>query len=581
MSQWWWAAVAAVATAACSGPAPGTVCSKDHPSCDNDLICDQTELICRHAKPPQMNLNAPTPNQVLSGTTATVSGTVGSTDGLRTLSFRFGDGGLQPTSVSGQNGLYSFSFQIPVPQGVDGNTVPLVLQADVPGGDPSTETRTFPLVVDTVAPSVLELLPSPPPDRGAPRTFTVKFTEPVTPLVDNPVTLTPSAIGPNWSGSNQLVGFSSLEYDTPYTATLAPGSVADQGGNVSDAGFSLSFVTEVHPPARLGNDAGVTFGSQVKQFDVAFDQDGVLTLAVVLKTSPNQISGYTFDSRTGEQIALGGATLTDTTPSPTLRAAAYGQLEPSGGILRYAGYTYDRTFGGAESQLAIWRVGDGGIQTAVAEALIPVPPAGCETGAADSVGLITDGGQYLRAGQPDAGWTVRPQVVSYLSGDNWETADVAGSAIRRQVHLGCTSKLDSITPSSNPIGGTPDLSGAATVNGRRVYLYTAASGDRSELCCTTDDAGICGGERNRVFGGFGWVATEYRGGLVLGARANDAADTVELLERDATDCTSSWNVLGSVPGRSGIADFRPVLSAGHPALLYLTTDDGALRLYVP
>lgn len=578
---WRVAVCVAAGLVACTKQVAESFCDAEHP-CPTGQVCEASVHLCVLPSPPSVSIREPAPDAVLTGSGFHLSGTVSSPDLYQPKAeVSVGGGPWQPLALDASG---AFGVDLPLPT-LDG--WPLQVSVRVADRGYLTSAGITP-TVDNVAPSA-SLLPAG-GARWKPPMLGVVFSEPISPgSADPPLVLSPAAAG-RWNADRTVFAYAPLSPDTGYTAALASGAVTDQAGNPNPQALSASVTTL---PAAPVPGVVLAFNDQpISDFEAAFDEDGVLSVAAVLESPPQAIAWGTFSPKAGRFETLTTAYVAGL---QGLQVAAANVPASFGPSKRTAGFAFEwRRPGGTELfRSAYWRIDSGSVQAQLSDALAVVPePGGCRENAPDTVGLLVQAyGQlfYHRAGWGDLPLPSQfaPRVVAALSPNRWEWFDTSGGTLRRQVHdCSCTSgcAFSGVETLRADLSTTaPRLSLAIPPGSRRLYVFDTSATARTAACyeCPADTGpcALAGEQHGTVTQGL-MVAAEPDGAKVLGAWRNGGA--LELLERDLSlGCTGSWTVLGTLPDASAVTKYRPVRAGGQNGLLYLSDTDHALHLMVP
>ncbi|HLL85257.1 MAG TPA: Ig-like domain-containing protein, partial [Longimicrobium sp.] len=405
------------------------------------------------------------------------------------------------------------------------------------------------------------------------------------------VSLLPAAPRSRANADRTLFEFAPLEPDTTYRLTLEPGAARDLAGNPGTSTLSTFFLTS---PAVPDSGAVLAFeGPPVHDFEVAFDEDGVLSVAAVLGEPAQAVGWGVFSPKTGrfESLAVPFAA--------GLRAVRLVAGLAGDGVMppkRTFGLALERQRPGGTGLLrtAFWRFGDGAVQSFEGALAVVPKPGGCNENAPDTVGLAILGGSgalYRRAGRADEAIAsgFLPRAVEARSPDNWEWFQDDGGVLRRQLRTcacggGCGFTVPELVRTDlHP--ADPELSLAAPRANGRLYVFNDGMNARVEACYECGVGGMGTGACTLVGEQPGSVVEDLRvtsakdGGRVLGARRREG--TVELLERDLSmGCAGGWTVLAAPAEVANAVRFRPVRVGKRVGLLYLSPEDLALRLWL-
>ena len=417
-----------------------------------------------------------------------------------------------------------------------------------------------------------------------------------------PASLSPDAgVTGVWNADRTQFWFRNLEPETAYTVTVAADAVEDFAGNGNASALQATVVTGPRTPEASGTLAFE--GARVLDFEAAFDEDGVVSVAANLEMTPQTVLWGQYNPKTGRFEVLGQA-LSDFLR--LLRVVASRERLAGVAPQRTSAVFFEQRPGPQDVyRSALWKVGAQPVQSRTVDGLAVIPgPGGCAEPSPDTVGLaVLEGGSatYQRSdGSPapralPAGFL--PRWVAYESPDHWEWFDLSDTSgagtFRRQVWqcscgaspaCGFLPNLDWVRASNDVDTGNPQLSIALTPLGYRLYVFNTMGGSPSRLetcydCSAGPGSCAAGGEQAASTL---WVTSMNDGGKVLGARENGGV--IELLARDlAGGCGApfTWAVLGSVPNAASVGKFRPVMFGSRPGLIYRWMPDGSLRLFIP
>jgi len=552
-----------VAGTACTSLTPAADCSST--ACPEGQTCDEPTHLCVLDLSPQITVLTPRPDAAVKDPALEVRGTVAtwSDATLVGMSYQLVDAGAAG-SVPVDGGLFGVTLPLPPLDGVDLQLVLLARDSQ------ARERRvTVPFRVDDV-------LPRPrfsPADgeRGADVQLTLDFGEPVS-GAGIPAVLEPGGAPGAYDSTRQRFVFTGLSHDTGYRVGVDAGVVADAFGN-PNLPASARFWTAAHP-AQSGTIGGL---ASVVSFDVASDEDGVVTLAI--ETSSKVIWGW-FNPADGQFEQL---TLLDVPAPPltALRASTAFQAD-GGGPLRVASVLqHDAT-----DRVDV-RIGSA-FSTPTAALVVPTGPSCAEpTTAVGSVGLVSSTGGYSRGPYSLAIGFV-PDRLAIRSEQFWEVVatDAQHRLLRAWFRASCgaspTEELHVEPPVRTDLADDPRFSLALPRADRSVVAFDTRTGTRIESCRSCEsapDAGVCPGPVDRTAPGGLTVASRHESARVLGARRN-AGNLLELLERDlSTDCDSPWTVLATAPDSASAVAWQPAMFGRKPGLVYSTASD--VRVYVP
>lgn len=581
---------------ACVQPNPSAFCDEAH-DCPTGQACDLQTRLCV-LPVPAITLDEPRNNQVITSQLLMLRGKIASDDPA-TASYSYGAGGeWQPLSLSPEG---TFNVELLLPP-LDSELLPVRVRATGAMGQ-SSEAVVRPLV-DNVAP-VLTLSPADGTQR-APPAITLVSSEPLagTSASAWPASLSPDAgVTGTWNADRTQFWFRNLEPEAAYQVSVPADTVTDFAGNRNLVGAQGTVVTGPRTPE---GDLTLSFGgARALDFEVAFDEDGVVSIAVSLDTAPQTVLWGWFSPRTGRFEVLGQALSGNLRH---LRVVAARERVPGSAPERTSAVLFERVHPGTQElyRSAQWKAGANPVQARTLDGLAVVPgPGGCAEPSPGSVGLAVlgagGGATYQRSdGSIDpralpGGFL--PRWVAYRSPDHWEWFDLSASSgagsFRRQVWLcdcgaspscGFLPSLDVVRASNDVDSGNAQLSMALTPLGRRLYVFNSMGGGPSRLETCYDCSagpGSCtpGGEQAASNL---WVASMNDGGKVLGAR--ESGGQLELVTRDLeSGCSApwTWTVLGSIQKTLSEGKFRPVMFGDRPGLVYHWLPDGSLRLFIP
>ncbi len=459
-----------------------------------------------------------------------------------------------------------FSLTVPLPP-LDGEDVQLVLLAR---DSQNRERRVaVPLRVDDVPPHP-RFLPAD-GERGVDVQLTVDFGEPVS-GAGVPVVLVPGGPTGTYDSTHQRYVVGGLGHDTGYRVDVDAGVVLDTLGNPNQPA-TARFWTAAHP-AQTGTIGGL---ESVVSFDLASDEDGVVTLAI--ETASKVVWGW-FNPADGQFAQL---TLLDVAAPPLAALRTSTAFQADGGDPLRIASVLQRD---ATDRIDV-RTGTL-FATPSAAYAIPAGPSCAEPAAAlGTVGLVSSTGTYTR-GPYSLGIGFVPDRLAVRSEQFWEVVatDAQHRLLRAWFRASCgvapMAEIHVESPVRTDLADDPKFSLALPRADRSLLAFDTRTGTRVESCRSCEsvaDAGVCPAPVDRSATGELTVASRHDGGRVLGARRN-ASNLVELLERDLSSaCDSPWAVLATAPDSASAVAWQPAMFGRKPGLVYSTATD--VRVYVP
>lgn len=556
------AALVVLTGAACTSLTPAADCSSG--ACPSGQACDPGSHLCVLDEGPQITVFSPAPDAAVKTPALEVRGTVitWSDATLVGMSYALADAG-SAGAVPVDGGL--FALTVPLPP-INGQGVQLVLLAR----DTRNRERrvSVPFFLDDVAPRP-SFLPGH-GERGADVQLTVDFGESVT-GASAPAVLQPAGATGVFDATRQRFVFSGLAYDTSYRVGVDAGVVLDGLGTPNLPGLA-QFWTAAHP-AQSQTIGGL---GAVVSFDVASDEDGVVTLAV--ETASKVVWGW-FHPSDGQFEQL---TLLDVPAPPLAALRTSTAFQADGGDpLRIASVLQRDATDRVDLRLGT------AFSTPAAAFVVPTGPSCAEPGAPlGSVGLLSSTGMYTR-GPYSLPLSFVPDRIAIRSEQFWEVVatDAQHRLLRAWLRATCgpapAQELHLEPPVRSDLADDPRLSLALARADRSLVAFDTRTGriESCRSCESSADAGTCPAAVERTAPGGLTVASRHDGARVLGARRN-ASNLIELLERDlSADCDSPWTVLATAPDSSSAVAWQPAMFGRKPGLVYSTSSD--VRVYVP
>lgn len=461
----------------------------------------------------------------------------------------------------------------------DGATYSVAFEARDTAGNVKNASHTF--IVDRVRPTVQTV--SPAAGARSVQTLVVTFSEPMT-ATTNVVTVSPaSAVNGRWSSP---VNYAVDGFPPDAVVTASFGNAKDLAGNeMTSAPAPVKFHTR---PAFPGN--GAVIATNVSEFSVASDVDGVMTVATMgFSISPTTVDLLRMDPKTGQF----GVARQATRNSAAFRVHAYSWAMPRPDLTAERTHAMYVRFSSPTNGPELYDTVhfDPSVTSAPnfagALAFVPAPAIAGEASAERYAGLFSQG--YVRGASTTSMSVsdvtqvgIAPEGFTFF---NTNVSPVQAATFR--CHQTILNQVECITESWSLANSTsaselsigsqsPCALYAYNRTGgralRSIYTpYRDCRGGGSESCLLpfgfTEDAlpelrVASTANPQRFFG-----AWRENGNLQLGVRVLDGR------------CGGgSWTKLGS-PVSASSTRFEPVNLGGEPGLLVLQS--GVLTLYRP
>lgn len=460
-------------------------------------------------------------------------------------------------------------------------------------GNETSYSASF--LVDAVAPSFTIT-----PATGARVTgtaFTVQFSEPVTLANGATYTLSPNAAGASATMNGNRDGYTvtGLQPGTLYTLNATPQGTDDFGNPFTGNQWSW-FFTAPAAPANLSTLVPGNFSG----FDAAADSDGVVTLGAWTVTPAGTSASLSYSLH---RLSPSNAAVTNLsgTRSETIPASSGVSLSVNA-WLRRAGSTPEgtrvsslqRTLDGS-SRSALYQSGSGGIVTGSSMFIAAEHAAGeVAPTSGEDVGQFVSGYGYSRPNNALKFADADPDLVAFGTNLRWEYFNFRTNNGTGQLELWsqsfvCPTAASCGFAASKVVAGSSlkqHLAGLNAVHlpgGRRLTVWSDSAvrnehceGQRDDVVCTkfcTQPAEYTrlspNAERLQV-------ASANQDNIAIATRFVNG--NVELMERDATACSSSWATIAFIPA-SGISAAKPVMFGAKKGAVLLTAT--GLKAWVP